>query len=283
MIARLFAKFFWDVYDFLGRLILANVILFFLMTGLAAVASLVMYPLWDGVSRKMFVLAAAGLFLIFAVPMPAAGLLSFLADISDDSEPAFRDIFAGLRRHYARLASLTAVFVLAFEVLAANFLFYMTSGAVPPALKIPAAVAAGLCLWAGIFLCAMMLYAYPLAVHQGVGLKKILKRSALLVLDNLGATVYAIVMAAGILGLGLLTRGVTIFLFNLVLWASLSNSLYVNVMEKYELREAQKAATGEREGPRPASWKQLKHEEFIEDRHKRYKRTLREILKPWEY
>ena len=79
----------------------------------------------------------------------------------------------------------------------------------------------------------------------------------------------------------LVTKGVTFFILNLALTASLSNSLYENVMEKYELREAEKKA--KEEDSKATSWKEIKTKEFIEDRHKRYRRTLKDILKPWEY
>ncbi len=143
-------------------------------------------------------------------------------------------------------------------------------------------VIVGLCFWIFLYLAAMMLYAYPLYVHQRVGMKKNFIRSFILVMDNLGVSVLALLLLLGFWGLGFMTRGVLIFLLNLAMTAALCNSLYVNVMEKYEAKEAAKNQDESLES-RPASWKDIKHEEFIHDRHKRYQRTLKDILKPWEY
>ena len=283
MFQRIAAKFFWDFYDYLGRLILANILMSLAIMGLATGLVILLYPVYVSLGRPPIILAiGAGLFVILALPLPAAGISSFLSRITEDKEPEVRDILQGLRLHYWPLVKLTAVFVLLFEALLVNILFYLSARRVPSSLKLVSMIISGLCVWIFLYLGAMMLYAYPLAVHQKVGMKKIIIRSFVLVLDNLGVTLLALILVLGILGLGLVTKGAAFLILNLALIGSLANSLYVNVMEKYEIRETQNEKQ-EASSPMPASWKEIKDQEFIEDRHQRYRRKLRDILKPWEY
>lgn len=283
MFGRIFLKFFWDVYDYLGRLIAANILLCLIITGLFSAIWAGGYPLYMALGKPLLLLALGiGLFLIIALPFPAAAMIHFFSLVSDEHEPEWRDFKEGLKIHYWNLVKITALFVIAFELLLLNILFYIRPHDLSPMLKIAGTVIAGLCFWIFLYLVAMMLYAFPLYVHQRVGIKKVFVRSFILVMDNLGVSLLAIVLLLGFWGLGFVTRGVLVFLLNLALTAALSNSLYVNVMEKYEEKEAAKKEDEALES-RPASWKDIKHEEFIHDRHKRYQRTLKDILKPWEY
>ena len=283
MFGRIFLKFFWDVYDYLGRLIVANIILCLIITGLISAIWAAGYPLYMAIGKALFLPALGiGLFLTIALPFPAAAMIHFFSLVSDEHEPEWRDFKEGLKTHYIPLLKITAVFIIAFELLFLNILFYIRPHGFAPALKMAGMVIVGLCFWIFLYLAAMMLYAYPLYVHQRVGMKKNFIRSFILVMDNLGVSVLALLLLLGFWGLGFMTRGVLIFLLNLAMTAALCNSLYVNVMEKYEAKEAAKNQDESLES-RPASWKDIKHEEFIHDRHKRYQRTLKDILKPWEY
>ena len=283
MFGRIFLKFFWDAYDFIGTLILANIAFCLITTGLLAALIIIGYPLYGALGKPVVLLALGlGIFLTFAIPFPAAGFLHFLSIITEEREPEWREVITGLKTHYAPLLKVTAFFVCLLELLAVNIIFYIKPSASSHAVKLLGSIIAGLCVWIFLYLLVMMLYAYPLTVHQRVGMKKIFIRSFLLTMDNLGASILTGILALGLCGLGLITRGVAVFLLIPALTACLANSLFVNVMEKYELKEA---AQKEQKMPtvQPASWKDIKHEEFIRDRHKRYQRTLKDILKPWEY
>jgi len=283
MFGRIFAKSFWDAYDYLGRLILANILFSLILLGLTAALTAFLYPLYAGLNKPPLILAlGTGLLAILAIPFPAAGFLYFLSLITEEKEPEFRDFIKGLKILYWPLVKMTAVFVFLLGILSLNIFFYLGVREIPPFLKIISAVISGLCVWIVLYLFSMMLYAFPLAVHQKVGVRKILIRSFILVLDNIGVTILTLIVFLGIMGMGFVTKGAAFFILNLALVASLSNSLYVNVMEKYELREAEKKTQEDSSTP-PASWKDLRPKEFIEDRHKRYRRTLKDILKPWEY
>lgn len=283
MLPRVFAKFFWDVYDFLGRLILANILCCMIMAGLLGVIITAFYPFFTTEDWKtVATVITASLFVITALPFPAAAFIHFLSRVSDEAEPEFRDFFRGLKRHYWPLMKLTFAFTMCFLILFSNIFFYAGRENLPQGFQILFFAVAGVCFWIGVCLLAMMLYAYPIAVHQGVGIKKSFVRSFLLVLDNPGVTIYSLILLIGIAGLSLVTKGVLLFVLSLALITSLSNSLYVNVMEKYERIEEEKRLEEESKD-KPASWKEIKHKEFLEDRHDRYKRSLKDILKPWEY
>jgi uncharacterized membrane protein YesL len=283
MFSRIFAKFFWDAYDYLGRFIIGNIIFSFILVILTGVSLTVFYPFYNALNDStVFFALASGLFISVMIPFPAAAFLYFLAAISEEREPEFRDFITGVKKHYWPLFRLTASFIILFELLAVNIVFYINPELIAPSLKIFTAIISGLCLWIFLYLSIMMLYAYPMSVHQGAGLKKIFIRSFLLVMDNIGATILSLILLFCIWGLAFISKGIMVFVLNFALTASLANSLYVNVMEKYEIQEEEKKAR-EEEKKRPSSWKDIKTEDFIEDRHKRYKRTLKDILKPWEY
>jgi uncharacterized membrane protein YesL len=283
MFGRIFAKFFWDTYDYLGRLIIANILFCLIMLGIAAALGTVLYPFYQAMDRPVFLLAfGIGLIAIFTLPFPAAGFLYFLSLISQEREPEFRDFFKGLKDSYWPIFKLSLVFVTAFELLGVNIIFYLNPSIIPSSLKIFTLIISGLCVWIFLYLFAMMLYAFPLLVYQKSGIWKTLFRSFLLVTDNIGVTILALLLLGGILGLGMVTRGMTFFVLNLALTASLANSLYENVMKKYEASEGEKR-TERQSGEKHSSWKDIKDKEFIDDRHDRYRRTLKDILKPWEY
>jgi len=283
MFSRVFLKFFWDAYDFIGTLILANIAFCLIMTGLLATIITIGYPIYIALGKPALLMALGlGIFLSLAIPFPAAGFLHFLSIISEEREPEWREIITGLKTHYTPLIKVTAFYVCLLELLAMNIIFYIKPSVTSHAIKFLGSIIAGLCAWIFLYLLMMMLYAYPLSVHQKVGMKKIFIRSFLLTTDNLGASILTGILALGLCGLGLITRGVAVFLLVPALTACLANSLYVNVMEKYELKEAAHKEQ-KPQAAQPASWKDIKHEEFIKDRHKRYQRTLKDILKPWEY
>ncbi|MBN1899901.1 hypothetical protein JW926_01080 [Candidatus Sumerlaeota bacterium] len=283
MFGRIFAKFFWDAYDYLGRLVLANILFFLIVMVIAIILGTVFYPLYYALGRPILLFGfGAALIAVFTLPFPASGFLYFLSLISEDKEPEFRDFFKGVKYRYWALFRLCLVFAAAFFILSVNVFFYLNPDIIPPSLKTVTLVISGVCVWIFFYLSAMTLYAFPLAVYQRIGIKKILFRSFLLVTDNVGVTILAVLFLTIILALGILTRGMTFFVLNIALTASLSNSLYNNVMKKYEARDAEKQKEQESER-KPGSWKEIKNKEFIEDRHDRYRRTLKDILKPWEY
>ncbi|MBN1902827.1 hypothetical protein JW926_16005 [Candidatus Sumerlaeota bacterium] len=283
MFGRIFAKFFWDAYDYLGRLVLANILFFLIIMGITIILGTLFYPLYYALGRPVlpFIFGMA-LIAVFTLPFPASGFLYFLSLISKDKEPEFRDFFRGIKHSYWALFRLCLVFAAIFLLLGVNIFFYLNPDIIPPSLKTITLVISGICVWIFLYLIAMMMYAFPLTVYQKAGIRKTLFRSFLLVTDNIGVTILAILLLGVIVALGLVTRGMTFFVLNIALIASLANSLYDNVMKKYEAREAEKQKELESKH-KPGSWKEIKHKEFIEDRHDRYHRTLKDILKPWEY
>ncbi len=253
LLSRTFAKFWWDTYDFLGLFLLANILSFF--------ASLLVIP----------------------IPGIWAAFLYFASQITDEREPEFIDFWIGFKRYFLRSALLTLICLLVIGVLIVNILFYMNSAVVPSSLRIPAAIAAGLCFWAIILVLMILVYAYPIMVTQNVGLRQTLKSAALIVLDNPLYSFMVLIMLAGILVLAVLTCvGPVVFLY--ALSATLVNSAFDNVMKKYADRQAaQKAQERPQEQRRLTSWIQIKDEEERKKKHDRYKRSIREIFKPWEY
>lgn len=253
MLSRTIAKFWWDTYDFLGQFVLANIVSFF--------ATLLVIP----------------------IPGIWAGFLYFSAQITDEKEPEFSDFWIGFKKYFVRSALLTLIGFIAIFVLVVNILFYMNSPVVPASLRIPAAIAAGLCFWAIIYVLMVLIYAYPIMVTQNVGLWMTLKRAALIVLDNPLYSFMVLAMLVSILVLAAITFvGPVVFLY--ALSATMVNSALDNVMKKYADRQAaQQAQEQPQDQQRPTSWKQIKDEEERKKKHDRYKRSIRDVFKPWEY
>ena len=123
--SRLLIRFFWDVYDYIGRLLLLNC--------LAVVLSI---P-------------------ILTIPGVIAGLLYVMHIISSDREPGFRHFFYAFRHYYWRFFILCLLYLVAGFILLVNVRFYINP---PPALenlRFVSAMVAGIFFWIFIFLISL--------------------------------------------------------------------------------------------------------------------------------
>jgi len=163
MLAPAFRRFFWRTYDNLGLLVPANLI-------------------WIA-------------FLIPVVTAPAATAALFhLARMIARHEPVgIRDFFSGFRIHFVPALKLGAFDLVAAAVIWVNIDFYSRLGG---AASIPGMVLAGLFIWAGVFVLLMHAHLYPLLVDGERSLKALLRKAALLTLDNMAFTIGLTVQAA---------------------------------------------------------------------------------------
>jgi uncharacterized membrane protein YesL len=172
-----FKRFFWHTYDHLGTLIGANVLWLVVCLG------------------------------VVTAPAATAGLFYLARRIAAEEDAHISDFWAGFRRDFVPSFKLGAFTLAVAALFWFNADFY---GRLRGGLAFGGTALATLLVWSGAFLVLMHAHLHPLLAGGERSLRKLLRKSALLVLDNTGFTVgitlQALVIAAFCLitGLGLL-------------------------------------------------------------------------------
>lgn len=227
-------------YDYLGTSLLASFIVF--LIGVGALAALLPLTARAGVLQVP---------LLAAVLTPLAALLLGgvyrLADrMLSREDPSPLDLAWGALSGWRLLLRLGAANLLLFGVLAANLYFYANL-ANPSArlLAVPFLYALG-------FQALTALYQPALVARQGIGPLKALRRSALLVLDNLLFS-----LALGAFALALLLLCLLTVLPMALLWPVLHAVICLaatdDLLAKYDALEAEEELSGQREGAKGSS------------------------------
>lgn len=223
MLAPAFRRFLWSAYDNLWTLVLANL-------------------LW----------------ILLAIPLitaPAAtGGLYHLTRRMAWGEPAHvRDFFVGFRAHLKPSTAIGAATMAVFVLLwvAVDFYSHLRGP-----MEIPGLVISAVLLWGGLFLLLMHVHAFPLVVDGERSFVQILRKSALLVLDNPAFTLGVIVQATAVKVICIIT-GAGFFLAAVSFTALLLSIAHRELLRKY----------------RPG--------EVPPDEPER--RTWRSIFRPWEH
>lgn len=200
-----------DTYDYLGAVLLISVgwsaVFGIAVIGGHAAARAPAGGLPGALPSLLGVFGAFAAAVLVGGPL-AAGAFRFARNAAARQEPDLFDLAWGFREAPARSIRLAALHGAVGVILAGDSLFFITQ-------KSPAAVVLGALLgYAALFWGLMMLYAWPLLVEQETGVRAIVRKSALLVLDNLGYTV----------GVGLIMLALTGALWisvvgGVVLWA----------------------------------------------------------------
>jgi len=293
LLKRLTAKFFWDSYDFLGRLVLMNLILFLLggiiffvlyVLGSPFYQSFESHPVRQSFIGISFWILSSFIFGGFSF----SGIIYFASKITKESEPVFKDFFKGIKLFGLKSALLGFILAVIIIVLILNVIFYSSGKFLPPSMKFIGMCLAGICFWGILFVFSLLMFSFPVLVTQNVSLKKNFLRSLLLTLDNPFLVLYAIGIFVILFFISWITKGVGLFIFFISFTGVLMNSLLDNALLKYKIREereAKNATVPQEKKETFTSWKQIKQtqEEKEEKEIDRYKRSLRDILKPWEY
>ena len=157
-----FRRFLWNCYDHLGLLILANL-------------------LW-----------LALLIPIVTAPAATAGLFEIARKIANREEVRVRDFFTGFRRDLLPSSKVDALTLLAGFLLwvAIDFYSHLSGWATFPGMFLAAAL-----IWITTYVLLMHVHLHPLIATGDRGLKTLLRKSGLLVLDNVGYSVGIAVQA----------------------------------------------------------------------------------------
>jgi uncharacterized membrane protein YesL len=150
-----FRRAMWSTYDHIGLLVLAN-LLWLLLT----------LP-------------------VVTAPAAAAGLFSLCAELAEESEPRLSSFFRGFRRWFRPAFKLGLVEAAATVVLWVNIDFYshLRGGA-----SVPGLILSAVMVWLAAFFLLMHVHLFPLLVGGETRLRTLLRKAALLTLDNLAFT-----------------------------------------------------------------------------------------------
>lgn len=276
---------FWDCYDHLGRLFIANVLLFFLLIAVGFAAMYLTSPLTAVLPPAQGILI---LFVAFAVVTPLtltlwlAPLIHFGALVSAEKNPAFGEFARGLRLHGFRLWKYTTLLALIIGVLLVNIWFYTYGGLFPERMRFIGFILAGLCFWMLLFASASALAALPMLVREQLTAVQALKRGFACLLRQPLPVLSLAIFIASLWIISLWLRGAPVFLFGFSGTAMLMNSLH-DVMKARELESS--GAVGE-SPEKGSSWRDIRQREAAEEKQRmdrvRYERTLRDLLRPWE-
>jgi len=150
-----FKRSIWSTYDHIGLLVLANL-------------------LWVVLCLP-----------VVTAPAATAGLFHLAREVARGKSPSLRDFFVGFRTRFLPAFKVGLVELAALLVLWVNIDFYshMRGGAVIPGMILAAAM-----VWVAAFFLLMHAHLYPLLVGGESSLRQLLRKSALLTLDNLAFT-----------------------------------------------------------------------------------------------
>ena len=264
-------KTFWRSYDALGRLVALNVIVFLSLLPFLWLAQ--RYSFW---------------FLFAAVPpllVLGAGLFHFCREALDDRDATVETFWSGIRLHGWSSLTLGLVILFFACVLVSNLVFYLNSPMFSGGLRFLGITLAGFCFWLLVFLAMVSFYAFPLMVAQSVGPLAALKRAALIALGNPGFTLAALIFYVSVVVIGCVSLvGPVILLISL--YAMMSTCGLAAAIRAYEqeARKAEQPVEGGAKESSPTSWREIREDEAQarDDEDPDMKRSLRELLKPWE-
>jgi len=306
MFQRLLLQWFWDTYDALWRLVILNVLLGIVLSALfffgllpAGRLALILAesnPALGALAGLLAWTLGGALFLTLWLP----GLLRIASIVSQDREARLADYFHGLKEAKWRFFRMALVVCFGLGVILLNMFFYArwtSSG--QGAVRALGAGLAGICLWAALLGIGVAAHAFPLSLNKNLPFRTSLRLAVLIVLRH------PVFTLAAILFLGLLwfvscvvLKTAPIWVIGLSATATWLNSMHDVVIRREEEAQAKAAEAEEAAGAaadrredapfapqKPSSWRQIQALQSKEDEKKndRYARSLRDLLKPWEY
>jgi hypothetical protein len=276
MLPRVVQRWFWDSYDSLWQLGLANLALFvpgFLLGyGLLVLAA----AAGTATPAAVGIIAAA---CAFVLPLFGAAWFSsvipFAAEVAQDRDPPLRRLFAGMRGAFLPLWKYLSICGAAAAVLGVNLWFYMMMKWWP---------IAGVALWALVLHAAAMLHGIPLAARLGTGPVRTLRVSWSLMFAHPVLTAGVLLMVLALWILGGMCRFVGIMLFGFSGTGTLLNALHDTTQEWQQALSRHVAAADPADPRAILKARALADADVLQPREDdtRYRRGARQILRPWE-
>ena len=176
-----------DTYDYLGAVLLISILYSVAVTLAAMGGQAVAAALFQALPAQLRFLLTVFCMVLGAVlaggPL-AAGIFRFARNAANRQEPELFDLRWGFRRELRRSLMLGAIQAFGGLVLAGNAFFYITLRQ-PVAIVLGALFLYGLAFWG-----LMLLYQWALLAEGEPRLRGILRKSALLALDNFGYSLF---------------------------------------------------------------------------------------------
>lgn len=173
-----YRKWFWNTYDYVGTLIVVNV-------------------LWVVCALPLFTL-----------PASMAGLFHVTSRIADYQDVSIRDFFTGMRTHYWRSVRLCGIYGICFIVLSVNLIFYLRAESPWPWVS---AILSGGMLWALLLVTLTGIVTFPLLIRSNDSIRSIIRTGFILVFDNIWFTGVLFISGAGVIMLGMVTGAGLLF------------------------------------------------------------------------
>lgn len=156
--------------------------------------------IWHGYDNLGLLVAANLLWLLLCLPIvtaPAAtaGLFNLAKKIADGEKVAFSDFTRGFRAHLVPATKVGSVTLLIVFLVWVNIDFYSH---LEGWATIPGMMLAAIMVWISVFLLLMHAHIHPLIAGGDHSLRKLLRKSALLTLDNPGYSVGITVQAVSV-------------------------------------------------------------------------------------
>jgi len=280
---RVLLQWFWDSYDHLVALLLANIALFVLVFLVLYKGLVLTFHAAEGLPPAGLVLACATAGWLLLTPAMALWIGCFsrvLPLIARERPVGWRDFVGGVWENGWRSLRFAGAAVGGVMILLVNLWFYTLGGAMASMGRPVAMALGGLTFWVLVSWMTICVCALPWFFRGGLGVRGSLRRGLVLLLTRPGLAL-GVATHVGLLwlvGLGLQMVGA--FLVSFSLSATFLNSVF-------DVLEAE--ANPEEPLPAPDSLGSWKEREAVEKAHERrrmdglrYNRTLRDVLKPWE-
>jgi len=282
MIRRFLYRSWWNFYDYLGTYFFSGTAATFVLLGITTGGAEIGQSVGSSVVR-LAVYAGSALLVWAILAAVLGGLMAFSNKAAQDLPARFSDIATGARRLYSRYLLVLFIVSLGTAIILANMSFYSSVArgvGGTPALLLTALSAAF--LWLGLAFgcyCLSLLAVAAKFDEQGHHARGYLKRSFMYLALAPGLWLFVFAGCAGFTVLCILSRVGIIFILPFLACGA-STAAWLVEQHSELLAEAR-----EQIGPnKPLRAYKAKAKELGWDWELRQpRRTLREILKPWEY
>jgi hypothetical protein len=278
MIRRFVYHLFWNFYDYLGTYLFIGAA--FSLTILLVITSvapeLVGLP---STALRIALLMVAVLVVILLVSAAMAGFMPFALHAARDKTPRLPDLYAFIRRHLPRYAALTALVSVVALLVSANIYFYFRLSIVGKGVLSLIGTAAGAAFfWAGLAVAAYLAIVL-VAASESETWRALARRAFMAMALTPGLWFFAMLTLVAGSALALLSRVGIVFIFP---WFATVVATAYRIVEQHAdyLAEARNEL-----GPdHPVSVYKRKAIELAWNwEYRQPRRTLRELIKPWEY
>lgn len=209
---------FIDVYDNLGWVLFISAIWF-------GFAVPVVFAVLPGNLHIIFRLLL-GISVIFLGPA-TAGAYYLANKLIKRESVEWRDYFSAFKKFFWRSEALILIYLLAIAIVVVDFMFYSQIQ------NIIVRILSIFWLYLLLFLGILQTYMFPLLIEQDTGIKKVIIRSFLLSVDNIGVSFVMFIVVIALCAVCILT-GVGALLLLMGVKSFFDTKTFLTVMEKYE-------------------------------------------------